>query len=286
MRTLPLVVALAALGAAAFAVVTALGLSRELRDRADFEASVDARLATLETTLATGPRSAAPRAVAGTEPGQDAGADSGGADPAATGGPGLAAGRRSASGAELERRLAALEARAREERAPAPATAVAPETLAAGQPVEWLGSVDDAARHLELTASQRGDFERVLADAKRDVDALRKLPDEAGTTWETVEKDVVRMENGAIHFDASRLTAFREKVIPGRNESFGGAMRRIREDAARRMKETLTPAQRERFDKAQTQGLLPGSSDDAFGMVAFSTIDVAPTVTAPTPDAK
>jgi hypothetical protein len=189
---------------------------------------------------------------------------------------------RKVSPAELERRLAELE-----KRLPTPPAgvvvsepAVAVTGFGGGDAPRWVGSLDDAAKAFELSPGQKADMERILADARRDADALRKVPDETGATWETVEKGVVRMENGAFHFDASKLSAFREKVIPGRNESFGTAMRRLREDASRRLKETLAPAQREKWEQAQTGGLLPGSEDSGFGFVSFG---AAVTVPDPTP---
>ncbi len=124
--------------------------------------------------------------------------------------------------ADLEKRLPPLPADAPPG---AVSTAVVTEPALATGPA-WIGSVDDAAKAFELSPGQQADMERILADAKRDVDALRKVADETGATWETVEKDVVRMENGALHFDGTKLAAFREKVIPGRNESFGSTMRK------------------------------------------------------------
>ncbi|MCC7139543.1 MAG: hypothetical protein IT460_14060 [Planctomycetes bacterium] len=293
MRSLPLLVALLALGVAVFSLVTSTGFSRELRERDAYEAALEGRLATLETTLAGGPAATAPRPVAG---GTDVASGAPGAGPGATGAaPALAGGARPPSPAELERRLAALEARAAETGSvPSSSTPVAVDGLSAF-PGRWIGSVDDAVRQLDLSPAQRADFERALADAQRDVDALRKLPDDTGATWEAIEKDVVRMENGALHFDGSRLSAFREKVIPGRNESFGGAMRRIRDDASRRLRDTLSPAQREVFEKSQTGALLPGTDGDGLGLFAVSgtmgvtSIEEAlpePTTVAPVPTGK
>ncbi|MFO0932592.1 MAG: hypothetical protein U1E39_07770 [Planctomycetota bacterium] len=279
MRNFTFVLALLAFGAAAFAFLVARDASHAARDRGDVDASFEQRIAALEQSVKEresarpGPvaspalgGTAAPRPLAGSAPDAGAAADpAGGAKPAP----------------ELERRLAELEKRL----ATAAASGVESSTPVAVDlpgpvgPTTWIGSLDDAAKTFELSGGQKADMERILSDARRDVDDLRKTPDEAGVTWAAVEKDMVRMENGALFFDAGKLSAFREKIMPGRNESFGSAMRRIREDAARRLKETLTPTQREKWDKAQTGGLLPGSDDAGFGIVSFGTTVTVPDAT-------
>jgi hypothetical protein len=138
---------------------------------------------------------------------------------------------------------------------------------------KFYGSVDDAAKDLDLTAAQKADFERIAADAKREADELHKIPDENGKTWAQVEKDSFKMEGGAFHLDMTSLQSFREKVIPGRNESYGAADRRIRENAKRRLRDGLTPDQQAKFDKAHTDPLI-GGSGDGFGAFTFATSEI------------
>ncbi|MBL9086530.1 MAG: hypothetical protein JNM10_05270 [Planctomycetia bacterium] len=273
MRNFTFVLALLAFGAAAFAFLVARDAARAARDRGDLDTSFEQRIAALEQ--AGRDRAPAPPGPVASPP--LGGVAAGSPSPATAGGAELAGGARPVSPVELERRLADLE-----KRLPTAAggvestTPVAIDVPGLAGDTTWVGSIDDAARTFELSGGQKAEMERILADARRDVDDLRKLPDETGTTWAAVEKDVVKMENGALHFDNGKLAAFREKVIPGRSESFGGAMRRIREDAAKRLKDTLTPAQRERWDKAQTAGLLPGSDDAGFGFMTFGATIAVP----------
>lgn len=266
MRNLTFVLALLALGAATFAFLVARDAAHAARDRGDVDAAFEQRIAALEQSNRERKQDAPPGPVA---PPTLGGVAAGGTPPATAGSPELAGGARPVSAVELERRLAELE-----KRVPTPPAGVAAGESAVafdalGGATTWVGSLDDAAKAFELSPGQKGDMDRILSDARREVDVLRKTPDEAGLTWEAVEKDVVKMENGTLHFDGGKLAAFREKVMPGRNESFGSAMRRIREDAAKRLKETLSPAQREKWDKAQTGGLLPGTDDGGFGFMTF-----------------
>lgn len=274
MRNLTFVLALLALAAAAFAFLVARDASHAARDRGDADAAFEQRIVALEQAVKER-ESARPGPVA---PPTLGGGAAGGAPSATPGGGELAGGARPVSPVELERRLADLEKRLPTAPVPGSVSSTPVAVDVPGMPggMVWVGSLDDASKAFELSGSQKNDMERILADARRDVDTLRKTPDETGATWETVEKDVVKMENGVLQFDGAKLSAFREKVMPGRNESFGSAMRRIREDAAKRLKDTLTPAQREKWDKAQTGGLLPGSDDAGFGIFSIGTTVAVP----------
>lgn len=272
MRQFPFVVALVALGVAAFAFLTARDAARAARE-ADL-AGLDARLVALEASVLGSlapPERPGALAVGTTE------------RPAPTEAPSAASGSALAGQApplgarELARRLEALERRLAEA-GPAGSVEVASKGEIAGSTdavvstaTPWVSSLDDAEQRFGLSSGQRADLERTIADAKREIDALRKVPDETGTTWEAVERAMLRMENGAVHYDASKLSAFREQVVPGRNESFGAAMRRVRTEAARRMRDALSPSQREAWDQANTKSLVPGTDDPGgFGFIAYS----------------
>jgi len=282
MRALPTVLSFAALGASAFSLVLSYGLSKDLREKA-IDPSLEPRLARLEAALDDGKSAgpSAPRLLSPLPSSRDETAAAIADTAAGSGAPApLAAGARPVSAADLERRLEDLEKRLRE-REPNPALVQTAEPPVFAAPaIAFLHSADDAAKHLELSGSQRADFERAIEDAKREIDVIRKTPDETGETWEKAEKETVSYQNGGISIDGSRLTAFREKVMPGRSESFGGAMRRVREEGFRRMKSTLSPAQAERFSQASTDGLLPGGSD-MFSMFSITTGPFEATTTAP-----
>ncbi len=172
--------------------------------------------------------------------------------------------------AEIDRRLAALES-ARTE-----AEAVMGQTVDPIAPPDFLspkfyGSVDDAAKDMALSEGQKRDFERISEDAKREVADLRKIPDEEGKTWDDVQKETFKMDGNVFHLDTSKVAAFREKTVPGRVESFGAADRRIRDGAKRRMRDLLTPEQREKFDKAHVDPLT-GGNGGGLGDMSFSIV--------------
>lgn len=163
----------------------------------------------------------------------------------------------------LEKRLAALE---ETDKARTTALANGGPQVAMSMPTIY-GSVDDAAKDLDLSPRQKDDFERATADAKREMDELKKIPDADGETWEQVEKEAFGTgEGGAMKLDLGKMFGFPSRKIPGRTETFGQAQARIHEAAKRRLRETLTPDQQKKFDKAHVDSLLGGSSG---AMISF-----------------
>jgi hypothetical protein len=273
---LTFLLALVATGLSVFAVVATTGAARDSKARLETEAALEARLLALEVALGGRPEARAP-ALATPAPNPEHAAGRG-ADGTAGTPPASALASpasRPASLSEIARRLEALEGRLPEAGGAGAAGEIAVQTEdpAGASAVEWLGSVEDAAKRLDLTPSQRSEFERVLADASRDVTDLRRLPDDTGRTWDQVQKESVEVRDGNISFDGTKLQEFREKVIPGRNESYGAVERRIRTEAKQRLRSALTPDQQGTFDKTHVDGLLPGGG--GFGDFSFITIGTA-----------
>ncbi len=143
----------------------------------------------------------------------------------------------------------------------------------------FLTSTDSAQKELDLTDGQKAEWDRIVGDARRDMDALRKTPDDEGKTWEQVQKEmsaeVMASALGGggtgVRFDLGKLVAYREKTIPGRSETYGQAETRIREDAKKRMKDTLTTDQVPKFEKAIVDPMLGGGFGPATA-ISFGTV--------------
>ena len=234
--------------------------------------AADERLLALEGRLLALERrpelAAAPTSPAGTD---------------SAGGPTLAAGKRPAGSAsaapaaleEMEKRLAALEeykTKAEDEakRAPQFARALGGMRYPGGGPV--YTSVDEAKEDLSLTDQQKGDFDRIVADAKRELDDLRKTPDDEGKTWDQVTSDLLATgPDGAMKLDIGKVLSFRTKTIPGRNETFGGAERRIQAGARTRLRSTLSTDQQSKFDRATVEPMLGTMGLGANVITSFKT---------------
>lgn len=142
--------------------------------------------------------------------------------------------------------------------------------MPSGMPTMYT-SVADAAKDLELSPSQKSDFEHVVADSKRDLEELKKIPDADGETWANVEKTLITTgEGGTMKFDLGKVMGFPSRKIPGRAETFGEAQTRITDDAKRRMRTTLTTDQAKKFEKAHVEPMLGGGG--AGSMISFSTV--------------
>jgi len=257
---LALFLSVAALGLAGFAAWTSRESPceiRALRSELDLVAGLETRVAALEAARAKAPATAPPE-LARTDalapaPGV---ARSGGADAGTVEKVGLA---RVAS--DLESRIAALEEKSKtdaHEGANVPAFRMGrmPRLPGGGK---LYGSTEDASEDLSLTDQQKGDFERILADARREMEELQKIPNDEGKTYEQVKNDLVAgLANGSMKFDVSKLMAFRGSTIPGRGETYGQAENRIKAAAKSRMRDTLTRDQQSKFDKAQIDPMLGG----------------------------
>ena len=138
----------------------------------------------------------------------------------------------------------------------------------------FYATPEDAAKDLELDPAQRSDLDRIVADARRELEDLRRLPDEDGKSYEQIQKEMVEgMRDGAMRFDLGKVIAWNGKTIPGRNETFGAADRRIRENAKARLRETLRPEQQSKLDKATIDPML-GRGGGPGMVMSFSTVDV------------
>jgi len=255
--------------------------SHESHDAAPPAAASDDRVAMLEKRLA---------ALEGRPAIADLGS-SGGA-PAASGGASLArSGPAAGTIPDLEQRIAKLEESDKKTRTTiesltnGAAAQVANDAVSIEGPT-FLQSIDDAAKHLDLTPSQKSDLERIAADSKKRIDDLKKIPDEEGKTWEDAAKSTMEPIGDAatgmrvMFGDSSKLRAFREKTIPGRTESYGAAERKILADAKTQARALLTPDQATKWDKARPDAMLGGETDDAF---SFITVVDSHDSTAPVP---
>ena len=174
----------------------------------------------------------------------------------------------------LDERLARIEERLakQDERATAMGSAPAisshmPMRVSPFGGKRFLRSADDAAKALELDDAQKSDMERILQSAKHELDRLYDTQDDNGDTLAALQKDMhdkIKGRKGDEPFkslmsDVMKLQAFKQKQIPGSDETFGQAERRIHQNAMRDIRRGLSPDQQREWDNSHTGGLLPGA---------------------------
>lgn len=181
--------------------------------------------------------------------------------------------------AELTKRLAAVEEKTKDVEPGAPIPLPRGAMARAFGPRGFVTTLDDAQKQLDLSASQRADWDRTLADAKRELDDLRSIPDDEGKTWKQHNEDLVRgLADGSGRFDLSKLMALRGKKVPGRTETYGEAEARVRTEAKQRLRDPLTPDQQKKFDESNVDPLIgAGSGPVAVTFSTFSEPPKAPT---------
>jgi hypothetical protein len=217
----------------------------------------------------------APRPVSGPAASPTLGAASPGTGPAAP----AASAEESRSAAarldDLEKRLAGVEdARKKDAESPAGALGALAARAARFGKGGWVATTEDAQKELELTDGQKAEWDRIVADARREGEALRRIPDDEGKTWEQAQRDMVAdlmtsSGGGGTRLDLTKVLAYRNKTIPGRSETYGQADQRIKDDAKRRMRDTLTTAQAEKFDRTSVDPLLGGMPGAIATTIAF-----------------
>ncbi|MDA1195040.1 MAG: hypothetical protein O2894_07620 [Planctomycetota bacterium] len=137
-------------------------------------------------------------------------------------------------------------------------------------PGNFYGNADMAAKAMELNERQQADMKDVLDRAQRELDDLYAIENDEGVTWKDVRKPKL-LESSGISIalpDMGKIQKFKQGRIPGSGETFGEAETRIRKDAFGRIRNTLTPAQTEKWDKAHKDSMLGGGGGFA-SSVAF-----------------
>lgn len=184
-------------------------------------------------------------------------------------GPVLRAAPPSATGlAEVERpvaeRLAALEARVKQQDDEVAALKKkGPTRFTPFGNKKFFRSPDDAAKALEMSDAQKSDMERTLTNAKSELERLYDTQNEDGVTLNEIQKEmsekIKKGEMGDVLSYVGKMSKFKAGKIPGSNETFREAERRIHKNAMAEIREDLDPKQQKEWDNAHTGALLPGA---------------------------
>lgn len=291
-----LVVSFAALALAGWTAYAQQQLGGDLAAREAEERDLAARLTAAERALATLRPISPPETFAGTPPPEGAvGLPGGGPGPDAASGPRLAAAPR--PGASAEERLATLEREVAQVRAASRERAAAPPAPAVRwtSPKGWWPTVEAAAKELDLDPAQRAGLERAVDDTRRQLDDLHARPNEEGLSYKELEKGLhtVGREGGdmetAMAEHMAKMARWRRSKVPGSNETYAEAQRRLQKEGKERARSYLNPEQAKTWDKSHPDALFAGGGGAAvatsFVLVGDgATLEVsAPPLPAPPP---
>ncbi len=190
----------------------------------------------------------------------------GGTEPVGDGSPALARGGREPVPGTLEERIERLERDQQAVRA------------GHGMPLRFSDrfarNTDDLAKQLSLTSTQRTRIEDAIGRARQRIEDVLKIPDETGKSpfdrrAEARKKLEEAMKNpqasGVLAF-ATDLMSHRNRKIPGRNDTYGEEIDRIRKETREEIATALDPKQQETFQQTNVDALL----GDAGQQVSFA----------------
>ena len=140
-------------------------------------------------------------------------------------------------------------------------------------------TVDDLAKNLKLTPTQKTRVEQAVERGKRQIDEIMKIPDETGKSpferrqerrkkmMEAVEKK----DTGGLIAFAGDMFAYRNQQIPGRNATYGEEIDRVKKETRDEVASSLSVEQQETFEETNIDPLLGGGG----GTMALSVFHTA-----------
>jgi len=168
----------------------------------------------------------------------------------------------------VEERLARLEERQEQiETAPRPPWTSGSRAFAR--------SVDDLSKRLSLTPTQRTRIEDAVARGKERIEEVLKIPDETGRSPSEQRAEAKKKLEEAVKSGpgaggllafAGDLMSYREKKIPGRGETYGQAIDRIRKETREEISGALDTQQQELLRNTNTDGLLGEGGQVSFAL--------------------
>jgi Spy/CpxP family protein refolding chaperone len=139
---------------------------------------------------------------------------------------------------------------------------------------KFARNIDDLEKQLSLTSAQRTRIEDAVGRARQRIEDVLRIPDETGKSpferraeaRKKLEETMKNPQAGGVLAFASDLMSHRNRKIPGRNDTYGGEIDRIRKEARQEIKNELDPKQQETFQQTNVDAML----GDAGEQVSFA----------------
>lgn len=125
----------------------------------------------------------------------------------------------------------------------------------------FLASAGQAEKQLGLDSSQRAQLDRVIESTQRELEDLYATPNDAGETLKDLmqppEIKADDIENGAIRIlgNFGKIRKFKQGKIPGSNETYAEAEKRIIGGGKRDARGLLTEDQAKKWDSSHSDHL-------------------------------
>lgn len=140
-------------------------------------------------------------------------------------------------------------------------------------------TVDELARRLSLTATQRSRIEDAIGRGRQRIEDVLKIPDETGKSpferkaeaRKKLEEAMKNPGSGGLFAFATDLVSYRERKIPGRGDTYGQEIDRIRKETRDEIAGALDAKQQETFRDTNVDGLLGEASQLSIGYAVGDT---------------
>lgn len=140
-----------------------------------------------------------------------------------------------------------------------------------------VSSVDDLAKTLRLTPTQKDRVADAVARGRQRIEDVLKIPDENGKSpferrkeQRAKLKEAVANNNGSgILTLSTGLFADRGRTIPGRNTTYGQEIERIKQETRNEIGQALDPEQKKQFEETNVDPML-GGGGGAVAMTVWS----------------
>ncbi|MHC4974464.1 MAG: hypothetical protein ACYTG3_19265 [Planctomycetota bacterium] len=131
---------------------------------------------------------------------------------------------------------------------------------------KFARTVDDLARTLKLTPTQKARVEQAVERGKRQIEEIMKIPDETGKSpYERRQEQrkkmleaVKKKDTGGLIAFAGDMFSYRDKQIPGRNATYGEEIDRVKKETRDEVASSLSADQQEDFEDTNIDPMLGG----------------------------
>lgn len=144
-------------------------------------------------------------------------------------------------------------------------------------------NTEDLAKQLSLTSTQRTRIDDVIGRARQRIEDVLKIPDETGKSpferraeaRKNIEEAMKNPRPGVpgMLSIATDMISYRDQKIPGRNDTYGDEIDRIRKETREEISTALDAKQQEAFQETNVDGLLGETGQMSFAYVVGSGTD-------------
>ncbi|MDJ0976018.1 MAG: hypothetical protein QNJ98_16285 [Planctomycetota bacterium] len=142
---------------------------------------------------------------------------------------------------------------------------------------KFLANLDQAEKALDLDSSQRAQLDRIIDTTKAELERLYDTPNDEGKTLKELMKPATINLSGdadsnivSLMGNLGKVRKFKQSKVPGTNETYAEAEKRIRDAGKRDARGLLNEDQQKKWDDSHTSALFSPPGAMTGSVVTFS----------------